>query len=197
MHAGKGIYRNRRYYTSPELVAAGFLRRRAKGKQRRVMVADHRGTTNFIYWVRGPQDLVKCELIAKQKVALGNKTAAEAEAHVEALAPVSKREQLRLVNKAAHEQAPESRPDANRLSRAAKKSAVTKDKKRIDAVTAAARALGAKRDAHARFPNDVPKPDPRQSMPVVTRPVDSFSEAVAQSLAERIGRRRADSNEKV
>ena len=189
VHAGQGVYIDGRYYISPELIGSGLLRKHARGDTPRVEVAEHRGTTMFVEWVRGPNDFVRCILHGGQQDVFGDMTVSEAEDHMRALPAQKKREQQRLVNTVAHENRPRTRHDRKMSSESAKKGHVTRDKQRIAATRKAEAQLGAKRDAHRRWPKDVPAPTIPK--PATTAPkVDMFADMQAGEVEKLIEERR-------
>lgn len=152
VHAGKGIYVAGRYYTCDALVAAGLLKQHAKGATPQVEVAWHRGTTRFVWWVRGRNDLVRCNLHARQEDALGEMTVAEADDHMKSMPSVRKREQLRAVRREAGTSRPNNAGQRRQASTAAKKGHITRDKNRNAAAKKREIALQAHEDALRRFP---------------------------------------------
>lgn len=160
VHADRGIYINGRYYLCDLLRADGLLKRHVKGETPVVTVARHRGTSKFVYWVRGKGQFIKCELSESQVAIFGEMTVAESDAHMKSLPPVGKRELLRRMRKAAAAQSEHtSHASAQEASKAAKTGHVTRDMERTAAVRKHERALGQKREAHRRFPEHVPDPD--------------------------------------
>ncbi len=192
VHAGEGIYIKGRYYTSVELVADGFLRKRARGATPQVQVAEHLGTTNFVYWVRGKCDLVKCVLQGGQEDALGNMTVVEADDHMASLPSQAKRERLRRVNSQSHQSAPQTKQDRKALSDSAKKGHITKNRGRIDAVRRAEAQLQNKRDAHRRFPSEVASPDVEQE-DAPMKAADTFADEQANQVARWLKQRQETS----
>jgi hypothetical protein len=191
VHAGEGIYVDGRYYFHELLVADGLLKRRAKGQTPRVKIAQHRGTNLFVDWVRGPGERVRCHLHAKQADVVGNMTAAEALEHIASMPSAPKRELLRKLRKAAHQEEHTDKGSAKASSNAAKKGHVTKDMQRTLAAKKAEIARNAKREAHRRFPNDVPDPD---AEPIAAPPAPASDADIANrqvNLVQEILRKRA------
>ncbi|MFG6433717.1 hypothetical protein ACG00Y_27695 [Roseateles sp. LYH14W] len=193
VHAGEGICVDGRYYFHELLVADGLLKRRAKGQTPRVKIAQHRGTNLFVDWVRGKGERVRCQLHAKQADIVGNMTAAEAQEHMDSMPAARKRELLRQLNKAAHQEEHTDRASAKASSNAAKKGHVTKDMQRTLAAKKAEIARNAKREAHQRFPNDVPNPDveptsaapaPASDADIANRQVDMVQEILRKRAAQ-------------
>jgi hypothetical protein len=185
VHAKFGIYISPRYYSSPELAASGILKRHARGATPQVEVALHRGTAQFVYWVRGPRDLVKCQLISEMEVALGEMTVAEADEHVNSQPGSRKRERQRKMMAAAHESTPQSRGDRKKVQASSAKGNISKDLAHTAKVRKQQIAKDAREDAQDRFGDVVPAK--RTSKPrEVTQQFDiAQTDRVAQLLAQR------------
>jgi hypothetical protein len=191
VHAGMGIFISPRYYVSEELIAAGYLEKKPRGKTPQVEVAVHRGTTNLVYWVRGPHHWVKCTLHESQREVLGDMTVAESDAHIASLPPHEKRRRRRLIALAAHQNAPKTRADRSRNSESAKKGHVTKDHQRNTAIRQAEVARAAHQDARRRFPEDLGERTTKR--PVVDpTPLKRFDDEQAEMVAQLLAKRRKE-----
>lgn len=151
VHVGMGVYVNGLYYSCPELVEAGILRHQAKGPTPHIEVAHHEGSAGFVYWIRGPKDVVKCNLIGKLQQVYGEMTMHEAAEHQNSVPSLKKRKLLKAVNSAAHQKSTSSKSERNVLSKAGKTAHITKDKNRINAARKFERNLDSKRRSDKRF----------------------------------------------
>jgi hypothetical protein len=118
-------------------------------------------------------------------------TAAEALEHIASMPSAPKRELLRKLRKAAHQEEHTDKGSAKASSNAAKKGHVTKDMQRTLAAKKAEIARNAKREAHRRFPNDVPDPD---AEPIAAPPAPASDADIANrqvNLVQEILRKRA------
>jgi hypothetical protein len=185
VHVKSGIYISPRYYSSPELAASGILRRHARGATPQVEVAFHRGTAKFVYWVRGPRDLVKCQLVSEMEAALGEMTVAEVDEHVNSLPGSRKRERQRKMMAAAHESTPQSREDRKKVKESSAKGNITKDLAHTEKVRKQQIAKDAREDAKDRFGDAVPAERTSKSKGATQQFDVAQTDKVAQLLAQR------------
>lgn len=189
IHAGKGIFKNKLYYSCDDLAASGLLKRRSGRAPLRVEVAQHRGTNRFVFWVRGPHDYVRCELKAADAVVLADMTVQEAKEHLKSTPSVKKRARVQMVQRQAHLRTHGAPNERRAKSEAAQKGHLTRDKQRIQEFKERDIALNAAREAHRRFPDQVPAPDPATRWALPASPAQEFNDEQAAHIAALIAER--------
>ena len=194
VHANQGIYIRGRYYYSPELARAGLLQYRSKGQKREVEVAEHRGTAAFVFWVKPDGDRVRCNLRPTQMDVFGHMDVREADDHIKSMPPVRKRQRLKDALSAAQKSVPQTPQARRRSSDAARIGHVTRDRQEMHDIRKAEISLNAKRDAHRRFPNDVPPPDTSHLTRRPSKTAVAFDAEQADLVASMLDERQQTDN---